>query len=137
MHADALPSYGAARSFRPSGFGRYVAAAFLLVWLVCWAVGEGVALFAVGAILLKLIGAFPGRIPDWFAGSAGIGAVAFILVFLLLWGTFWTVGGIAAMTHLVRSLWGEDTIGLSPEGFELIRRGGPFRRRYAFDRGVI
>jgi len=69
--------------------------------------------------------------------GAGIGAVAFIVLFLAVWLTFWTIGGVAAMTHLVRSLWGEDSIALTPDGFELVRRAGPFRRRDAFDRTAV
>jgi hypothetical protein len=129
--------YGATRSFRPSGFGRYVFAAFLLVWLAGWVVGEAVALYALGAILSKLAGFVPHRIPDWMAHPASSGAVAFILLFLGVWLSFWTIGGVAAMTHFVRSLWGEDAITVTPDGLELVRRGGPFRRRYAFERAAI
>jgi hypothetical protein len=125
------------RSFRPSGIGRYFIAAFLLLWLVGWAVGEGVALFAVAAILLKLIGGAPPGMPAWFDNPVGSGVVAFVILFLGLWLTFWTVGGIAAWTHFIRSLWGEDTIALTPEGVEIVRRGGPFRRRYRYDRAAI
>jgi hypothetical protein len=124
------------RSFRPSGFGRYVIAAFLLVWLAGWAAGEGFALFAIAGILGKTAGTIT-RAPDWLSHPASTGAVVFIVIFLSVWLTFWTIGGVAAWTFLLRSLWGEDTIELTPSGFELVRRAGPFRRRYEFDRGAI
>jgi hypothetical protein len=41
------------------------------------------------------------------------------------------------MTTLLRSLWGEDVIALSPEGLELIWRAGPITQRYAFERAGI
>ena len=59
------------------------------------------------------------------------------VLFLVLWLTFWTLGGVVALTHVVRSLAGEDVIGLRDGGFELVRRAGPFRRRYKFDRSRI
>lgn len=125
------------RSFRPSGIARYFSAAFLLVWLAGWTVGEAGALFALGAILSGMAGLFPDRIPEWIAHPASSVAVLLMTLFLIVWLTFWTIGGIATWTHLIRSLWGEDTIALTPEGIELVRRGGPFRRRRVFDRAFI
>jgi hypothetical protein len=42
-----------------------------------------------------------------------------------------------ALTYLTRSLVGEDVIGLTASGFEVVRRVGPFRRRYALERSAI
>src|SRR5262245_16789040 len=117
-------------SLRPTGIGRYIVAALLLAWLAGWAAGEGFALFAAGGIVKKLVGAGRQQVTGLMEGDpASAGAVAFIVVFLTIWLTIWTIGGIAAMTHLVRLLWGEDTIALTESGFEVVRRGGPFSRR--------
>jgi len=126
----------ATRSFRPSGFGRYLIAAFLLVWLAGWAMGEGFALYAIAGILTRAAGSIT-RMPDWLSHPASTGAVVFIVLFITLWLTFWTIGGVAAWTFFFRSLWGEDTIELTAGGFDVVRRAGPFRRRYTFDRGTI
>ena len=63
--------------------------------------------------------------------------MAFALLFLLFWLTFWTIGGIVALTQVMRSLAGEDVIVVTASGFELVRQAGPFRRRNAFDRSAI
>jgi len=34
-------------------------------------------------------------------------------------------------------LWGDDVIAVTSEGLEVVRRGGPFRRRYMFERAAI
>ena len=128
---------GSTRSLRPSGTGRYFTAVFLSVWLVGWIVGEVFAITMLGAIFSSVAGAFPERLPAWSADLVASGGAAFVLLFLLFWLTFWTIGGIAALTHLMRSLLGEDVIGLTDSGFELVHRAGPFRRRYAFDRTAI
>src|SRR5262245_55873994 len=125
------------RSLRPSGIGRYFVAVFLAAWLVGWAVGEAFALFAVGAILGAAGGAFQDRLPEWLLHPATAGVAALILLFLAVWLFFWTIGGFAALIHLVRSLWGEDVVAITPDGLELVRRGGPFRRRYPYDRAAI
>ena len=112
-------------------------AAFLSMWLVGWIVGEVFAIMVLAAIFSSVAGAFPEHLPDWSADLVKSSGVAFALLFLLVWLTFWTIGGIAALTQLMRSLVGEDIIGLTDSGFELVRRAGPFRRRYAFDRSAI
>jgi hypothetical protein len=125
------------RSLRPSGMGRYITAIFLSVWLVGWIVGEVFAIAMLGAIFGSFAGAFREQLPAWSAELVTSGGAAFVLLFLLFWLTFWTIGGVAALTHLMRSLVGEDVIGLTDSGFEVVRRAGPFRRRYAFDRPAI
>jgi hypothetical protein len=60
-----------------------------------------------------------------------------IFLFLLLWTTFWTIGGYAAMTAFLRSLAGKDRVRLIPAGFELMRCAGPFRRTRVIDRADI
>jgi len=128
---------GATASLRPAGIGRYFTAAFLSVWLVGWVVGEAVALIALAAILGSMSGLFSGQLPAWPADLVNGGGAGFVIIFLLIWLTFWTVGGIGAATHLLRSLFGEDLIVLSGSGLEVVRRAGPFRRRYPFERSAI
>jgi hypothetical protein len=127
------------KSFRPAGFGRYVVAAFLAVWLAGWLVGEVFALGALVAIVASLIGAFPESLPSSIVGADIVktSGVTFVILFLLVWLTFWTFGGVAALTHAMRSIAGEDLIALTPSGFEVVRRAGPFRRRLRFDREGI
>ena len=128
---------GSTRSLRPSGIGRYFTAAILSAWLVGWVVGEVFAITMLGAIFSSIAGAFPEHLPAWSADLLTSGGAAFALLFLLFWLTFWTIGGIVALTQVMRSLVGEDVIGVTDSGFELVRRAGPFRRRYAFDRSAI
>jgi hypothetical protein len=129
---------GASASLRPGGVARYFGAAFLVVWLAGWAAGE---VFALGFLILLVrsvvgsaIGA-PWPIPggEWIAG----GAAGFVFLFLLIWLTLWTFGGVAAITELLRSLAGEDTVSVQLSGIELERRAGPFRRTRIFDRAKI
>jgi hypothetical protein len=128
---------GSTRSLRPSGIGRYVTAVFLSVWLVGWIVGEVFAITMLGAIFRSVAGAFSEHLPAWSADFVTSGGAAFGLLFLLFWLTLWTIGGIAALTHLMQSLVGEDVISLTDSGFQVVHRAGPFRRRYAFDRSAI
>jgi hypothetical protein len=128
---------GTTAALRPSGIGRYFGAVFLSLWLVGWVLGELFALAFLGAILSAIFGFFPGRLPAGLIEIATSGAAGFGILFLLVWLTFWTFGGILAWTSLLRSLAGEDTMSVERGELELIRRGGPFRRRYAFERSAI
>jgi hypothetical protein len=118
--------------------GRYVSAAFLTVWLAGWALGETFALgFLIMLIRSVLASAAGVSLPvpggDWIAG----GAATAVFLFLVVWLTLWTFGGIAAATELFRNLAGEDLISVQPASLELIRRAGPFRRVRIFERPVI
>jgi hypothetical protein len=128
---------GTTTSLRPIGIGRFISAAFLSVWLVGWIVGEVFAIGMLASIASSLTGVFSERLPAWSADMVASGGIAFALLFLLFWLTFWTIGGIVAITHVARSLVGEDVIGLTESGFEIVRRAGPFARRFAFDRTSI
>jgi len=129
---------GASASLRPGGMGRYFGAAFLLVWLGGWALGEAFALgflfFIVRSVVSPAAGT-PWPIPgaDWIAG----GAAGFVFLFLLIWLVLWTFGGIAAITELLRSLAGVDTVSVQMAGVALERRAGPFRRTRTFERAQI
>jgi hypothetical protein len=128
---------GTTASLRPAGIGRYFSAAFLSVWLVGWVIGEAVALIALAAILSSMSGLFSRQLPAGLADLVSDGGSGFVIIFLLIWLTFWTVGGIGAATHLLRSLFGEDLFVLSGSELEVVRRAGPFRRRYPFERSAI
>jgi hypothetical protein len=125
-------------SLRPTGIGRYFAAAFLLVWLVGWAIGEVGALGFLIMLLRSVMGSAVGLswpIPggQWIAG----GAAGFVLLFLLLWLSLWTFGGLAAINELLRSLAGEDRITADGTGIQVVRRAGLFERVRTFDRSMI
>jgi hypothetical protein len=125
-------------SLRPSGIGRYFLATFLIVWLAGWALGEAFALGFLILLIRSVVGAAVGvswPIPagDWIIG----GAAGFFLLFLLVWLTLWTVGGVLAIIKLVRSLAGEDRVSVLPASVDLMRRAGPFRRVRRFDRSLI
>jgi class 3 adenylate cyclase len=124
-------------SLRPSGIGRFVHAAFLSVWLAGWVVGETFALGMLAAILGWMTGLLSEPRPAWVLDLVAGSGAAFAFLFLVLWLTLWTVGGIAALTQLTRSLVGVDHVGLTDNGFEVVRRAGPLRRRYAFDRSHV
>lgn len=119
-------------TFRPTGIGRFFAAGFLGFWLCGWAVGE---LFA-GAALLGMIGqsVAPELLRELkfpMTGDPG-GAPWFVIGFLLVWLTFWTAGGIAAMREAGRLLAGRDTIRWDATGLERELAWGPVRSRRAW-----
>lgn len=132
------PISGSTASLRPTGILRYISALFLATWLAGWVVGEVLAGGFLIMLVRSLIGSFlgsPRPIPnaDWIAG----GAAAFAFLFLIVWLTLWTFGGLAALNELLRSLAGEDLISASPSGLTIVRRAGPIRRTRTFDRSAI
>ncbi|MCP9833442.1 MULTISPECIES: hypothetical protein [unclassified Cyanobium] len=110
--------------FRPLGPGRFFMAAFLAFWLCGWLAGEVFAL----SLLWRFLSTFL---------STGQGALPAAL-FLLVWVSFWSVGGAAALHHLLRAIWSEDRLSVAADG-SLERRVqlGPFRHRRALPRGGI
>jgi len=129
---------GSSASLRPSGIGRYFSAVFLAAWLTGWLIGELVALSFLVFLVRSVAGSVAGSawpIPggEWIAG----GAAGFVFLFLLIWLALWTVGGVAAITELLRSLAGEDLVLVQSSGVELARRAGPFRRVRMFERARI
>jgi hypothetical protein len=119
---------------RRRGIGRYVGAAFLAIWLCGWAAGEAFALgLLVWGGIAWITGEPPGagREPLELASAAALGA------FLLIWLAFWTLGGIAAATELLRELWGEDRLVARSDGLLVEWRAGPFRRRREIPRAEI
>lgn len=117
---------------RPRGAARLVAAAFLLVWLCGWTVGETV----VAALLIRGAGAWLSGQPP-VPGHASLGPAPTLAmgVFLLAWLFFWTLGGLFALRELVRLVWAEDRLVAGPSELLLESRLGPFRsrRRFAAD----
>jgi hypothetical protein len=135
---SAISLDGLSASLRPSGIGRYFAAAFLLFWLGGWAMGEIFALGFLALLVRSVAGSIlgmPWPLPggEWIAG----GAAGFVFLFLLLWLTLWTFGGVAAITELLRSLAGEDLVSMQGSVVELARRAGPFRRVRSIERSHI
>ena len=120
------------------GVARYIGAAFLMVWLAGWVVGEAVAIIFLVMLIRSVLGSLVGvswPVPggEWIAG----GAAGFFFLFLVIWLALWTVGGFAAITHLLRSLAGEDLVTVRAGDVELVRRAGPFRRVRTLDRSRI
>ena len=118
------------RRLRATGWARYFDAVFLGLWLTLWAVGEVVALVLMGAMLASALAAALGR-PLALASRVAPtdGTVSVFLLFLLLWTALWTAGGVAAISHLLRRIAGEDVIEITGPALQLTRRAGPFRRR--------
>ena len=107
-----------------SGFGRFITAAFIGVWLLFWTAGEGFAIW----MLVKGIWAFltgkppgPGRGPISLDGALPVG------LFLLLWLSLWTFGGFFAGRQFLRLLFGKDIIRAHAEGLDIVHSFGLFR----------
>ena len=96
---------------------------FLAVWMVGWLGGE---LFALGSLLSMFISGlsrFAGweNLPfelmemeeggGWFAG-----------IFLLVWLTFWTFGGIMAGRTLLWQLGGKEIVEVSRQGMKISKK---------------
>ena len=121
-------------TLRARGVGRFFMAAFLGVWLAMWVVGEAVGIGLLATVLLgglahKSVRQWPGDVPPEAFGV--------VLVFLLLWVTFWTFGGLTAIVHFLRSLAGADHVRMLADGFELTQRAGPFRRVRTLQRAEL
>jgi hypothetical protein len=126
---DRRASGGDSYSLHPFGWGRYLDLVVLSVWLTFWVVGETVALALAGGLVAAVVTAPFGVTLSHASRIAPDGSAPFFLLFILLWLTIWTVGGVAALTHVLRSVAGEDLVAVSSEGLAIVRRAGPFRRR--------
>ena len=116
-------------SLRPVGWGRYIDVVFLGVWILGWAVGEVVGLALFGGLLAVQVAGVFGTALSFAPRLAPDGSAPFFLLGLLVWLTLWTVGGVGALTHFLRSLAGQDRVAVSSTGLEIERRAGPFRRQ--------
>lgn len=95
--------------FRPTGWGRWLEAVFLSVWLLAWAAGEAFALAMVGGLGWALISgrAIPNQ-PD--SPMVAVLLAAFLLTFL----AFWSLGGpalllAAQLVSVVQRAWSNAT----------------------------
>ena len=122
---------GSTRSLRPAGWARYFEAAFLMVWLAFWVVGEAVSLALIGVMIAGASATALGRPAALVSRVVPTtdGSVAFFLLFLLLWAALWTVGGLSAIAHLLRALAGRDAVAVTSEEVRLEWRAWPLRRR--------
>lgn len=109
---------------RSKGAGRYVGAAFLAVWLCGWAVGEAFALWFLAWGAHGVLTSRPG--PGGHE-PLGPGPALAAGVFLLVWLTLWTFGGVMAIRELLLMLWGEDRLVVNPDGLAVSHLRGPFR----------
>jgi hypothetical protein len=126
------------RRLRATGWSRYVDAAFVFVWLGFWIAGEIVGLALLVAMLASAVFAALGRPLALTSRIAPTdGSVSLFLLFMLLWTALWTAGGIAAATHALRRISGEDSVEITGTGLGLVRRAGPFRRRREIARASI
>jgi hypothetical protein len=121
--------------FRARGWLRFLPAAFLAFWLCGWAAGMAFA----GAILMSLLHAWGlapafAHMPSFGTHGASAGFSVFIAVFLGVWTTFWTVGGLGAMSHLLGLLIGVESVRWDATRIERERRAGPFRERWSVAR---
>ena len=119
---------------RSRGVDRYVSGAFLAFWLCGWAVGESFVLWLLvkGAwALLTGTPLEPGR------ALLETGPAVLVGLFLLVWLTLWTIGGIAAAMELLRLLWGEDRIRVMSGRLTVSWIRGPFRSTRHFERDAI
>lgn len=136
MTTDRGP-HGDIFTLKPIGWGRFFDVPFLALWLSFWAVGQVVALTMLGGMLAGLIARVFGVTLSFASRLAPDGSAPFFILFLLVWLTMWTFGGIAAGTHFLRTLAGRDLISVSPDGLDIDWRAGPFRRRRTIKHGDI
>ena len=121
-------------TLKATGYGRFGGAAFLLVWLAFWVVGE----VLVGWILIRggwslLTGLPPGEGREMLETAPALGAG----VFLLFWLAFWTLGGVLAGRELLRLLAGRDRLVLRPDALMVERGFGLFRARQEISREQV
>jgi hypothetical protein len=133
MHAEGIPQ-GSEIRLAPRGAGRWFSAAFLLVWLCGWALGEA---FALWFLIKGAIALLSGNPPDPGREPLEVGPAVAIGAFLILWLLLWTVGGIAAMAELLRLTWAEDRLAVRGGSLIVQRRRGPFRTVREIGRDTI
>jgi hypothetical protein len=137
MTTERGPSGADTFSLRPIGWGRYIEVVFLGIWLVWWVAFEAGALAVLGVMLASLIAAAFGITLSFASRLTPGGAAPFFILFMIVWLTMWTFGGIAAANQFLRSFAGRDTVSVSPNGLEIEWRAGPFRRRRTIAHGDI
>lgn len=137
---EAVTIDGDTVELRATGAARFFEAAFLLVWIAFWAIGEAVVLAILGSMLGALFGFFRDSYVTQFGRSVierapgfEIGFVA-VFLFLMAWLSLWTVGGVAAIYTCLRLTGGADRLTVTGGLLELRWRAGPLWRTRRFDR---
>lgn len=120
-------------TLRPAGCGRVFLILFLSVWLCGWAFGE-VAVIGALSHLFGFSGQtnVPPALRDFSSGAAAVSLSVF--TFLLLWLTFWTVGGVAAIGTVLRTAFGRDLFTFQGDRWIVWRGVGPFGFEREFSR---
>src|SRR5262245_1771644 len=96
---DSAPTFGGVHGtrtgdgleflLRPRGAGRYPGAAFLIVWLCGWALGEAFVLWILVKGAIALVTGAP---PDPGRDPLVLGPALAVAAFLFVWLFFWTIG---------------------------------------------
>ncbi len=109
-------------SITSGGFARFFDAAFLSLWLVFWFLGEA---FAIWILIEGALSLITGKAPTLSEEPVDPHSAVPIAIFLLIWLTLWTFGGIMAIRELLRTVGGEDIIRVRPDVLEVEHRYGP------------
>jgi hypothetical protein len=115
---------GLIAQLKVKGFARFIGAGFLACWLAGWAVGETFAIRVLAAGAWSMI---TGRAPGVGQEPITLTAALPVGLFLLVWLSLWTLGGIAAGRELLRLLFGRDRFVARPDGLEIEHSLGLFR----------
>jgi len=116
---------GSQVTIKAQGAARYFGAAFLGIWLCGWLVGEVVALSFLFVIAWYLTTGELLIHKTTLPQGPGLYAIG---GFLLVWGTFWTIGGLGALREFGRLLWGSETILLRPDSIRITHKAFPFSK---------
>lgn len=128
---------GPAFTLRPTGMARFFVAAFLSVWLCGWVVGELFALAALVSCAASLLDLDLG-LPGWFGRNReSHTGVVLISLFLVLWLSFWTLGGVMALRQWLLLLWSREELVLATDCLVARRWFGPFKRTRRIPRSDI
>ena len=123
-------STGWQAELQATGPARILVAGFISFWLAGWATGEYFALKTMFSTLRPLLGGLSDSDPHLFIALP-------LLLFLLVWVTFWTFGGFMAVGWLLRLLFGRDRVVVGQDGLEIEHGYGLFRSRKRVLRGDV
>ena len=108
-----------------------------------WAIAEAIVVAVVGSMLAALFGFLRdseltrlGRSVLERGPGFEIGFMAAFL-FLMVWLTLWTFGGLAALYACLRLLAGSDRLTVTGGLLELTWHAGPVHRTHHFDRSRL
>lgn len=123
MKTSRIPE-GLEATLSSAGFGRFVGAAFIGFWLLFWTAGEG---FALWMLLKGAWALLTGEPPEPDRDPLSAESALPMGLFLLVWLTFWTLGGMLAGREFLRLLFGRDVILARAEALEIKHSYGFFR----------